>query len=86
MKDVVIIGAGPVGLFAALLLDQQGISVDLYDINGRRVISLFRDQAKFGQNIFTFSTAPLAAGIYFATITSEEKHIYKQKIVKAARP
>ncbi len=62
------------------------ISVDLYDMNGKNVISLFQDQAKFGQNIFTFSTAPLAAGIYFAAITSEEKIIYKQKIVKAARP
>ncbi len=62
------------------------ISVDLYDMNGRKVISLFEDQAKFGQNIFSFSTAPLAAGIYFATITSEEKFIYKQKIVKAVRP
>lgn len=61
------------------------ITVDLYDMNGRKVISLFQDQAKFGQNIFTFSTAPLAAGIYFATITSDEKHIYKQKVVKAAR-
>ncbi len=62
------------------------IAVDLYDMNGRNVISLFKDQAKFGQNIFTFSTAPLAAGIYFATITSEEKHIFKQKIIKTAHP
>ncbi len=62
------------------------ISVDLYDMNGKLVISLFQDMAKFGQNIFSFSTAPLAAGIYFATITSEEKYIYKQKIVKASRP
>ena len=62
------------------------ISVDLYDMNGRLVISLFQDQAKFGQNVFSFSTAPLAAGIYFAAITADEKHIYKQKIVKTARP
>ncbi|MEY2928328.1 MAG: hypothetical protein RL367_2805 [Pseudomonadota bacterium] len=31
MKDVVIIGAGPVGLFTALLLAQRGLSVDLYE-------------------------------------------------------
>lgn len=31
MKDVAIIGAGPVGLFAALLLEQRGLSVDLYE-------------------------------------------------------
>ena len=31
MKDVVIVGAGPVGIFAALLLQQRGLSVDLYE-------------------------------------------------------
>lgn len=31
MKDVVIVGAGPVGLFSALLLEQRGVSVDLYE-------------------------------------------------------
>lgn len=31
MKDVVIIGAGPVGLFAALLLQARGLTVDLYE-------------------------------------------------------
>ena len=31
MKDVVIVGAGPVGIFAALLLEQQGVCVDLYE-------------------------------------------------------
>ena len=31
MKDVAIIGAGPVGLFAALSLAQQGVTVDLYE-------------------------------------------------------
>jgi resorcinol 4-hydroxylase (NADPH) len=31
IKDVVIIGAGPVGLFAALALQKQGLSVDIYE-------------------------------------------------------
>jgi 2-polyprenyl-6-methoxyphenol hydroxylase-like FAD-dependent oxidoreductase len=31
MKDVLIVGAGPVGLFTALLLAQRGLTVDLYE-------------------------------------------------------
>ena len=31
MIDVAIVGAGPVGLFAAVLLEQRGISVALYE-------------------------------------------------------
>lgn len=31
MKDVVIVGAGPVGMFTALLLAQRGLTVDLYE-------------------------------------------------------
>lgn len=31
MKDVIIIGAGPVGLFTGLLLQQRGLSVALYE-------------------------------------------------------
>ena len=31
MNDVAIVGAGPVGLFAALLLEQQGLFVALYE-------------------------------------------------------
>jgi len=63
------------------------ITVDLYTpLEGRRVITLFQDQAKFGQNVFTFSTEPLAAGVYIAIITSEENIIYQQRIVKIAHP
>lgn len=31
MKDVVIVGAGPVGMFTALLLAQRGLTVDVYE-------------------------------------------------------
>ena len=31
MKDVIIVGAGPVGLFTALLLEQQGLTVSVYE-------------------------------------------------------
>lgn len=31
MNDVVIVGAGPVGMFAALLLEQRGLTIDLYE-------------------------------------------------------
>ena len=40
MKDVVIVGAGPVGIFAALLLQQRGLSVDLYEKLPRFILCL----------------------------------------------
>ena len=55
---------------------------EIYDATGRLVKILLDDVAREGENIFSFSTSPLASGIYFLKIISNEKIIAEKKIVK----
>ncbi|MFI5134616.1 MAG: T9SS type A sorting domain-containing protein [Chitinophagales bacterium] len=57
-------------------------SFDLYDAQGKFIAKLMEENVKPGENIFSFSVAPLAAGEYFLRISSEGKELATKKIVK----
>lgn len=65
------------------LENDMEITINIYDARGRLVNKLLHQAAKAGQNIFSFSTIPLAKGFYFLSIESQDSLILKTKIVKS---
>ena len=64
-------------------LEQTAIVyIDLYDSIGALVKNMYIDQAKSGENLFTFSISPLAIGSYVLKINTDDEEILSQKIVK----
>lgn len=64
-------------------LEQTAIVyIDLYDSKGALVKNMYIDQAKSGENLFTFSISPLAIGSYVLKINTDDEEILSQKIVK----
>lgn len=57
------------------------IEIDLYNINGQLVKNLYRDQAKQGANIFSFSLDALSNGTYILKINGKEKNILTKKVI-----
>ncbi|MBN8703171.1 MAG: T9SS type A sorting domain-containing protein [Bacteroidetes bacterium] len=64
------------------LEEQTNLKFNIYDMQGKLVITLLEEFSKKGQNIFSFSTIPLNRGLYNLVIESETKTILKEKIVK----
>ncbi len=58
------------------------LKFEVLDITGKLVKVLLQDKVKAGKNNFSFSTTPLANGIYFLKITSATKEILTEKFVK----
>jgi hypothetical protein len=58
------------------------LNFEVVDLQGRIVKLLVRDYVKAGKNNFSFSTAPLPAGVYFLKVVSAEKEILTKKFVK----
>lgn len=65
------------------LIEKKQIKARIYDIQGKLVTELLDEYGKPGQNIFSFSTAPLVKGLYFLIVESDDKIIAKEKIVKS---
>jgi hypothetical protein len=58
------------------------LSFEILDTEGKLVKLLLRDMVKSGKNNFSFSTAPLPAGVYILRIVSPKKEILVRKFVK----
>lgn len=58
------------------------LKFEVLDITGKLVKLLLQDKVKAGKNNFSFSTTPLANGIYFLKVSSASKEILTQKFVK----
>ncbi len=63
------------------LTESGTVNFYLYDINGNLVKELLRNKAETGENIFTFSTNPLAAGTYLLKIVLNDKVFNTQQVI-----
>ncbi len=59
---------------------EQKVRFEILDMNGRSVSLLMDTNVKAGNNRFSFSTQPLAAGNYMFKISTKEKAITTQKL------
>lgn len=60
----------------------QILRFELYDMNGRLVQLLLEDRIKAGRNQFSFSTAPLPAGVYVLRIAGANGRVAEQKVIR----
>lgn len=60
----------------------QLLDFRLYDLQGREVKWLLRDRVKAGENEFSFSTGPLAAGHYLLKIEGSTVNIASTTVIK----
>jgi len=59
------------------------IDVTIYNIEGKLIQEVLSDQkATEGDNLLTFSTAPLASGLYIVKVMGDGKEVYQGKLVK----
>jgi hypothetical protein len=58
------------------------LSFDIYDLQGKLVKTLLRDRVKGGNNLFSFSAAPLANGTYILRIGYGDKSVLSKKFIK----
>ena len=59
------------------------ISIDIFDIQGKLVRTLFNGNAISGKNIFTFNKSNLEIGTYFINISSNNQTLKNEKIIIA---
>lgn len=59
------------------------ISIDILDIQGKLVKTLFNGNAISGKNIFTFNKSNLEIGTYFINISSNNQTLKNEKIIIA---
>jgi hypothetical protein len=63
------------------LAQPEYLSFELYDQQGKLVELLLRDWVKVKQNVFSFSTRNLSAGVYILKITGNYKTSLVKKVV-----
>ena len=59
------------------------ISIDIFDIQGKLVTTLFNGNAIAGKNQFTFNKSNLITGTYFINISSNNQTLKNEKIIIA---
>lgn len=65
------------------LLNKQKIKLDIYDLTGRKLISLIDNELNAGEYQYpVFEKNNLSSGIYFVTLTVDKKRFTKKLIVK----
>jgi type IX secretion system substrate protein len=67
-----------------VLAQEALIDVGIYSVDGKLLFSLLKENAKEGRNLFTFSTAPLAQGVYILKLmnAASGEEVFTEKFMK----
>jgi hypothetical protein len=60
---------------------EEKVSLNLYDISGRHVKTLINEKKQLGNYSLTLNTKTLSAGVYFITLTTDEKQLIERLVV-----
>ena len=61
---------------------EKNLKLNLYDINGRLIINSLVIKSSTGDNLFPLNVSQLRSGIYFYTLSEDNKVVYRNKIIK----
>ncbi len=64
------------------LTENDNLNFIVYDVTGKEVKILMKEFIKAGTHEFSFSSEPLAAGVYFLKVFSAKQEYATQKIIK----
>lgn len=64
------------------LTQSQVINIELFDLNGRLIKTLMNEHAGLGRYLFSFSSAPLATGMYIIQVMGEQGLLISEKFLR----
>jgi len=59
------------GKIKFLINQAENVSIDMFDVTGKLIKTIYNDKASLGLNIVNFETADMPTGIYFCKLQSE---------------
>jgi hypothetical protein len=62
-------------------IEREPVTISIFDVEGKKIKTLYEDTPKLGENKLTFNRLALSAGTYFLSIQAHDKILKNEKII-----